>query len=118
MKELVCALLDRLLAGKKTIVTDLPSSGVITLQEQGTRLITHILYVVPVLRGGVQVIEDMVPVYDIHVFVRTSRKIERCYLAPSGKEIAFRQTKDGVEYVVPEVNCHAVAVLDYSEVEQ
>lgn len=115
MKELVCALLDRLLDDRKSVVTDLPSNGVITLQEQKSRFVNHLLYVTPVLRGGVQVIEDVVPIYNVRVFIRTGRKISKCYLAPNGEEIAFTQTADGVEYTVPEINVHAVVVLEYEE---
>lgn len=115
MKELVIALLDRLLGNKKTLITNLPSNGVITLQDQKgeNRFVTHLLYVTPVLRGSVQVIEDIVPIFNVKVAIKTDKKIKRVYLAPTGEEIEFTQNGELLEYVVPEINCNAVVVADY-----
>ena len=115
MKELVVALLDRLLGNDKTLTTTLPSNGVITLQDQKgeNRLVTHLLYVAPVLRGSVQVIEDIVPIYNVKVAIKTDKKIKKVYLAPTCEEIKFTQNGDTLEYVVPEVNCNAVVVAEY-----
>jgi len=115
MKELVIALLDKLLGDNKSLQTSLPANGVITLQEQKAenRFVTHVLYVSPVLRGSVQVIEDIVPVYNVKVSIKTDKKIKKCYLAPTGEEIAFTQNGDKLEYTVPEVYCSAVVVSEY-----
>lgn len=116
MKEIVIALLEYLLGENgKSISTDLPANGVITLYEQKKekRYVNHLLYVTPVLRGKVEVIEDIVPIYNIHVSFKTDKKIKRCYLAPSGKEISFTQDGANVSYVVPEICCNTVVVADY-----
>ena len=42
-----------------------------------------------------------------------SISIKKCYLAPTGEELAFTQTGDTVEYVVPEIYCSAVVVTEY-----
>lgn len=48
------------------------------------------LYASPVKRGnGIEVIEDIVPVYDTEITVKTDRKINRVYLAPQQEEIPF-----------------------------
>lgn len=115
-KRVAMHVLDVLLEGKKTLVTSLPAQGVVTLmdQKEQSRLVCHTLYAVPVKRGsGVEVIEDIVPVYDTDVAIRTSKTIKKVYLAPSGKEIPFTQENGMVSFTVPKIECAQLTVLDY-----
>ncbi len=115
MKEIVLKMLDILLDNNKCIETDLPSNGVITLLEQKDkkRYVNHILYVTPTLRGSVQVIEDILPIYDINVSFKTDKKIKRCYKAPSMEKVDFKQVGNKVSYIVDEINCQTVVVCEY-----
>ena len=116
MKEIVIALLEYMLGENgKSIYTNLPSNGVITLYEQKNenRYVNHLLYVSPVLRGKVEVIEDIVPIYNIDVRFKTDKKIKKCYFAPNGEELAFTQEGEWVSYTVPKIECNAVVVIDY-----
>ncbi|MBT2292848.1 beta-galactosidase trimerization domain-containing protein [Paenibacillus albidus] len=71
LKEMVKHALGLLLP-EATLQTDLPAQGIATLQHQqaGNRYVNHLLYANPVKKGRVEVIEDIVPLYDIQVNLR------------------------------------------------
>jgi len=116
LRDLFCATLDRLLEDSKTLVTDLPAQGVTTLmdQKQEHRLIHHLLYASPVRRGGgIEVIEDLLPVFGVHCLLRPGREVKRVYLAPQMQDIPFTQEAGCVRYTLEKLHCHQMVVLDY-----
>lgn len=115
LREIVLHGLHRLLPDI-TLKTSLPAQGVVTLQaqEEHNRWIQHTLYASPVKRGfDIEVIEDLIPVYDIDVQVRVSKAVSRVYLAPQLEEVAFVQTDSTVTYTVPKVHGHQMVVLQF-----
>lgn len=115
LKEAVLHALNRLLP-EPTLRTSLPAQGVATLQEQKEqkRLVQHLLYASPVRRGaGIEVIEDIVPLYDVEVSVRTPRRVKNVYLAPQLQQLPFRFENQTVFCTVPELECHQMVVIDY-----
>jgi hypothetical protein len=115
LKETVVYALNRLLPGK-SLRTSLPAQGVVTLQEQKEeqRLVNHLLYASPVRRGnGVEVIEDIVPLYNIEVTVRTDKAVNNVYLAPQMTQLPFNHENRIVSYTVPVLECHQMVVIDY-----
>ena len=117
-KLLLEHMIDLLLGENKTLTTDLPAQGVVTLMDQKEegRLVNHLLYATPVRRGnGIEVIEDIVPLYDIHVSVRMNKKPRRVYLAPEGEEIPFDWENGVLSYTVKKLDCHVMAVIDYDK---
>jgi len=116
LKEMVLHALNRLLPAK-TLRTGLPAQGVVTLQEQRAekRLVNHLLYASPVKRGdGIEVIEDIVPLYDVEVSVRTARPVSSVYLAPQMTPLPYRSEEGAVSYTVPKVDCHQMVVIEYN----
>ena len=114
-KQIVFDMLDELLGCDKTIKTDLPSNGVISLTEQASenRLINHLLYAVTKPRGdGIEVIEDAIPLCNTKVEIRLNKAPKRVYTAPDEKDINFKY-KDGVlEYTIDSFTTHAMVVID------
>lgn len=116
LKDSVRYALDELLSEDKSLSTNLMEQGVTTLQHQRgkNRYINHLLYAVPVKRGeGVEVIEDIVPVYDIDVTVQVTEKVEKVYLAPQMVDIPYSQTDGKLKYTVDKVDCHQMVVIQY-----
>lgn len=113
-KRMTCDILDRLLGDSRTLVTDLPSNGVVTLMEQPeqNRYVNHLLYAVTKLRGKVEVIEDAIPIYDTTVSVRLPQKPSRVYLAPEEKDIPFVYENGVVTYKVEKFTMHAMVVME------
>ena len=75
LKQMAIFALDRLLDSAKTLKTNLPAQGIVTLMKQSDRLICHLLYASPVKRGnGIEVIEDIVPIYNVELAIKLIRK--------------------------------------------
>ena len=88
LKQMAIFALDRLLDSAKTLKTNLPAQGIVTLMKQSDRLICHLLYASPVKRGnGIEVIEDIVPIYNVALAIKTDKKINKVYLAPQKEKI-------------------------------
>jgi len=101
--------------GKQTVATVLPSGGRLSLvhQPDQRRYCAHLLYGPPTQRGRCQIIEDLVPLYEIPVTLRVPEKIRRVRL-PLHKKTLRAATKAGaVRVVVPTLQCHEVVVFEY-----
>lgn len=114
-KRVVQHALDLLLGSQKTLTTNLPAQGVATVMEQKAqnRYVHHLLYAVPVLRGNIQVIEQIVPVHDVHVELKLPRVIKNVYLAPQMTAVPFTQENGVVHFILDKLDCHQMVVLDY-----
>ncbi|MCL2775290.1 MAG: beta-galactosidase trimerization domain-containing protein [Oscillospiraceae bacterium] len=116
-KETVKYAIDALLGSRKTFKSNMPSGGVVTLmkQPQNNRYVNHLLYASPVKRGdGVEVIEDLIPLYDINAELIINEKIKKVYDGKTKEELRFTQSDDGrIKFMVNELNCNKVIVLEY-----
>lgn len=118
LKETVLYALEQLMSGNKTLETDLPAQGIVTLQHQKSerRYVQHSLYASPVRRGKeIEIIEDVLPVYDVNVTVRVPETVSRVYLAPQMKELPFQVSGTAISYTVPKLDCHQIVVLEYEQ---
>lgn len=112
-KQMVVYAVDRLLGDSKTLVTDLPAQGVTTLMKQADRYVCHMLYASPVKRGrGIEVIEDILPVYDTRLSLKLDKNISRVYLAPQLEDIPFTERDGRIEITVDKIDCHQMIVLE------
>ena len=107
--------MDRLRGKEKTLETNLPAQGVTTLtyQEADNRYVIHFLYASAVKRGiNVEVIEDILPIYNTTVTLRTEKTVKNVYLAPQGQKIDYQIVEDGIQFVVDYLECHQVVVVE------
>jgi hypothetical protein len=113
LRDIVLCCIKREL-GRPTVITSLPSAGRVTLMRQAAqqRDVLHLLYAVPVRRGrGVEVIEDIVPLFDIRVEIRRRRRPTRITLVPSGPELDFSYEADVLCFTVPRLECHQMVEI-------
>lgn len=115
-RDTVCRVLDALLNEAKSVSTDLPAQGVVALnkQEAKSRYVLHALYASPVKRGeNVEIIEELVPLYNVSFEVRVPEAVKKVYLAPQKTALNYTE-KDGVCcFTVPELTCSQLVVLEY-----
>ena len=114
VKELLCHMLDLLLGEEKTLTVKLPDRGVTTLMKQSAenRLIHHLLFAHTTNRGTkTEVIEDIVPLYDIPVTVRLSQPPISVMLEPQGEPLAFTYQAGILHYTVPKVEIHQMVCI-------
>lgn len=84
-------------------------------QEEEKRLILHILHYIPEKRcDAIEIVEDVIPLYDISVLINTKNKIEKIYLVPENIDIPYKEQNGNVKFVVPKINGHQMVVLNYS----
>ena len=113
LKQMVIFALDRLLDSAKTLKTNLPAQGIVTLMKQSDRLICHLLYASPVKRGnGIEVIEDIVPIYNVELAIKTNRKINKVYLAPQKEDIDFTYENGYISVKLDKIECHQMVVFE------
>ncbi len=116
LKEIVLHTIDAILGDGKTLVTNLPSAGVVTLNEQAdhSRYVLHALYASPVKRGnGIEVIEDLVPIHNTSFAIRTGKPIKAVTAVPESKAIPFT-CEDGVcKFTLNEFTCSQIVTLEY-----
>ena len=114
-KELVFMMIEDLIGDIKTVVTNLGAQGIITVrkQEKDNRYIVHTLYASPVKRGkGIEVIEDILPIYDTDVKVRIPCKPKKVCLAPQNEEINFEYVGGVLKYTIKKFQCHQMTVIE------
>ena len=102
-------------AGKQTLAVTMPSEGRVSLVHQPgkKRYVAHLLYGPPIPRNGCQVIEDLVPLFDIPVRLNVPENIRRASLPLEKKTLKMKTVNHAVEVVVPRVQCHQMAVFEY-----
>lgn len=115
-RQIVDTLLDRLAPERAITAPTLPTTAEISLLRQPAhhgRTVLHVIHAVPQRRGeGVEIIEDVLPLIDVRIGVRTVRMAQGVTLAPDGQTLTH-QTEDGVTWVtIPRVAGHQVVVFD------
>ena len=104
--------------------TNLPSCGRISLLEQASeqRYVFHLLYAQPIKRGGqgdksVEVIEDVLPVYEVECSLILKNRPCRVFLPLSGAALPFDITEEkqgyGLQFRVPKLDLHEIVLIDY-----
>ena len=113
LKQMAIFALDRLLDSAKTLKTNLPAQEIVTLMKQSDRLICHLLYASPVKRGnGIEVIEDIVPIYNVELAIKTDKKINKVYLAPQKEDIDFTYENGYISVKLDKIECHQMVVFE------
>lgn len=113
LKQMAIFALDRLLDSAKTLKINLPAQGIVTLMKQSDRLICHLLYASPVKRGnGIEVIEDIVPIYNVELAIKTDKKINKVYLAPQKEDIDFTYENGYISVKLDKIECHQMVVFE------
>ena len=118
LKYAVIDMIDRLLGEDKTASTTLPSQGIFALTNQpfdgGERLINHVAYAPPKLRGkNTEMIEDIPTVLNTSVTVKVDKKPTKVYLAPSMENLEFTYENGKVTYNIPKFECSTLVVIEF-----
>ncbi len=114
-KEVFSHVIKTLLGDEASACASIPDKAVMTLTEQTekNRKILHLLFAHTTVRGqNTEVIEDTVPLYNVKCSVSCSKKPSKIYLAPEKTEIPFTYENGKAFFTVPEVNIHAMAVVE------
>ena len=96
-------------------VSNLGAQGRCTMlhQPHRRRYCINMTYASPVRRGEAEIIEDILPICNIGVQLKTKRRISAVTLPLCGKTLSFTQNGDHLTFTVPELNCHNSIVIEY-----
>ena len=90
-----------------------PSGLETSVMGQGKRTIVHLLYYVAERRTEkLDLIEDVVPIFDIPLSLKLEKAPKRVYLAPDETPVPFEYLAGRVNLRVPEINGHAMVVFE------
>jgi hypothetical protein len=118
-REIIAALLRRLLPDPLVRV-EAPTTAEVTLLRQqapagdlAERLICHILHYVPQRRTpDLDLVEDVIPLYDVSLAVRTGWTPSAAYLAPQHTALPVTMNDGYAQVRVPRIDGHAMVVLE------
>lgn len=88
---------------------DGPSTLLATLNEQPleNRLVVHMLHYIPERRcNNLDIIEDVIPLYNVKVSIKSERKVVGVNLVPGQKPLEYEEKEGRIEFVVPEIRGH------------
>ena len=109
---LVQNLINQLLP-EPLLCLDAPTSTETSVMRQGKRTIVHLLQYCPERRGeNVDLVEDVVPLYDVPMSLKLDKAPKKVYLAPDQIPVDFQYQDGRVELLVPEVAGHAMIVFE------
>ena len=57
-------------------------------------------------------IEDIIPLYEVAVSLKTDRAVSRVYLAPENEALDFAIANGRVSFVVPKVEMNQIVVIE------
>ncbi len=115
-RQLLLNALDLLLPEPLVRTPGAPTALLAALNEQKTanRQVLHLLCYVPERRGNdFDVVEDVVPLADTRLSVRTDKKPARVTLVPEGKTLAFTYQGNRTECTLPVLKGHQMIELSF-----
>ncbi len=65
-------------------------------------------------KASIEVIDELLPLYDVNVSLSVQGKIESVKCVPDGDELEFSQKADYIEFVLPKLQCHQMIEIKYS----
>jgi hypothetical protein len=107
-----------MLMGEPMVTTNAPSTAIVTLNAQlaENRQVLHVLHYIPERRGQeFDIIEDVIPLYDVAVSLRMDQPVQRIELVPEQKPLDFVMISGRVKFTIPTVNGHQMAAIVFSQ---
>lgn len=102
-----------LLISKKLVSSNLPSTAEATLMRQDGRYILHVLHYIPERRAKeLDIIEDIIPLYDRELRIKTKWKPSQLELVPQRKTLKFTFEEGYVSCQVPMIKGHQILVME------
>ncbi len=111
-KEITEHVIDLLLGESKSVETNLPSGGIVSLAKQGNRTVCQLLYALPVKRGnGIEIIEDITPLYNVEIKIKSDKRPLSIYSVQSDCELKYEYANGKIMLTLPKLNNHEIIVI-------
>jgi len=115
-KQLVLNAVD-LLMPDPLVRTDAPTSALVSVNEQPAenRWVFHLLHYIPERRSqDLDVIEDVIPLHDVTVSLRTPRPVRTVACVPGGEPLAFADRDGRIEFALGKVVGHQMVAVEFA----
>ena len=98
-------------------VNGLHTQGRITMihQPDQNRYCINMVYASPIRRGCAEIIEDIVPIYNINLKINMDADITRVYEPLTNMDLPYLSDDKHISFTVPELNCHNTIVIEYKK---
>lgn len=74
----------------------------------------HLLHYVPERRSQeIDIIEDVIPLYNLQVSVRVSEQVRSVACVPEQEPLGFEQNGGRVQFVVPRIEGHQMIAISF-----
>jgi hypothetical protein len=96
---------------------DGPSTVIATVNEQvaHNRQVIHLLHYIPERRGqAFDVIEDIIPLYNLKLSVRADQSIKNVTLVPQGQLLEFTHSRGKLNFTVPQIMGHQMIEISFA----
>lgn len=111
-RQVIGACLRRLLPAPRVGAHNLPSTAIVTVRRQGADLIAHLLHYVPQRRGRqLDSVEDVLPLHEVALSIRTERRPQAVRLVPEGQTVEASWSDGYARFVVPHVAGYQIVQL-------
>ena len=96
---------------------DGPSTLEVMINDQSAqqRLVVHLLHYIPIRRSQIDIIEDVIPIYNVGLSIRADQSVKSVKLAPSGDAVEYEVADGRLRFNVPEVIGHQMIELNYGD---
>ena len=94
-----------------------PTTPLVSVNEQSAenRWIVHLLHYIPERRGqDFDVIEDVIPIFDVKVSVKAPRSVKGVVCVPEQDPLKFEQKNGRIEFVLPKLEGHQMVALNFA----
>lgn len=94
-----------------------PTTLQAALNEQASekRWVLHLLHYIPERRSqDIDVIEDVIPLYQVRVSVKAPQPVKSALCVPEGEALPFEQKGGRVEFVLPKLHGHQMVALHFA----
>jgi len=94
-----------------------PTTTLTAINEQPAenRWVLHLLHYIPERRGqDFDVIEDVIPIFNIKVSVKVPRKVKEVVCVPEQEPLDFKQQADRVKFTLPKLEGHQMITLMFN----
>lgn len=103
-----------LLLPDRLVRTNAPATTEVTVTKQGKRRMVHLVNYHPSRRGNhIEVLEEVVPLRDVEISLRSKGRPKSVYLAPKKESLPYKFSQGRVNCTVPVVKESAVVVFEY-----
>jgi hypothetical protein len=114
-KDYFLAALVNILGYKPLLKTSLGSAGRVTMirQAEKSRYSINLTYAAPQTRGAAQIIDEILPVYDIKLEIKIPERVKAVRLPLQDKALDFACEDGKISFTLPRLYCHETVVIEY-----